>query len=157
MKIWRCRKTRRRIPDWINGACSPSEAAAVTAHVASCAACAAEAALAVTLSRASGGGAGAPSGRQRGATWVRLERAMEASPRVAREAWVSGRRFRGGIAAAALALGLLLGGHWWSQRSGQERDPTPHFNWSLWQAQSPSDDPMGSTTDRLLEFLGGKS
>jgi anti-sigma factor RsiW len=149
--------TRRRIPDWINGACSPSEAAAVTTHVAACAACAAEASLVATLTRASGCTAGAPSAHHRAAMWARLKRAMEASPCVARKASASGMHFRIGIVATALVLGLLLGGRWWSRHLGRKLDPTPRFNWSLWQAQSPSDNPMGSTTDRLLEFLGGKS
>lgn len=150
-----CWQTRRRIPRWIHGACSRSEADAIAAHVGACAACAGEAALVAALADA--GGAGEAAAR-REATWARFQCALtrEAEPAAARNCSASGPRLRRSLIAAALVLGLFIGGRWWRERPTGERGRAPHLTLTLWESEPGVDDPMGATTDRLLALLEGR-
>jgi hypothetical protein len=62
-------------------------------------------------------------------------------------------RIRVAVAACVLGLGLSLAGWWWGEHGGEQPDPAPSVELSLWDPQPLIEDPMGPTTARLLVLL----
>jgi hypothetical protein len=147
----------------------------VAAHVAGCAACASEAVLEAALVDAARARASAMAASRHEAIWARLEAALPAdarsrvrgnvaargrhlAPRLRRRPPVSSLGWVPvvGLAAVPLALGLWLGGRWWSGRPEPKAGPARRLDLSLWEPEPLVENPMGPMTERLLILLEEK-
>ena len=113
--------------------------------------------MALTHAARAGARMSATPAVRREAIWNQIEQAMgtEAGPRAAGRSVSLRLRFRLGLAAALLVVGLAQGRHWWSSRGGPGLDHRPGAQLALGEAE-PVDDPMGPTTDAWLAVLEGK-
>jgi hypothetical protein len=173
---------RRRIQLWIRGASSPSEADTLARHLEICAACAADASLEYALRRLAHA-AEPERATPREDLWAQIEaaRLLEPKAEAAGSLWHGrgepcvrkGRALGSPLRSAKAALALaaiplavalhLTGGADRTDPGVEPVSPAPAGSQSvsaellLWGPRPPMSDPLGPTTESLLNLLEGES